>query len=104
MAEVHNRHAQEGGGEGWPPLALQPPRLYVLEIPTLEPQLESLAMWRELGPEVGQTPDDCVCGCGAGAAPDLRSLPSSPWTDARAAAYEDGRPVFAVEDGAYHRP
>jgi len=62
---------------------------------------ESLDMWRELGEAVGTTPATYVCGCGAGATPNLTKLETNPWVDARPAEYEDGRPVFERVDGVY---
>lgn len=62
---------------------------------------ESLAMWRELGEAVGTTPGSYVCGCGAGATPNLMTLETNPWTDAQPAEYEDGRPVFQRADGVH---
>ena len=62
---------------------------------------ESLEMWRELGAEVGHTPGSYVCGCGAGATPNLKALETNPWTDARPAEHEDGRPVFTRVEGVY---
>ena len=54
---------------------------------------ESLAMWKALGPSLGFTPADYVCGCGAGATPGKRKLDSNPWQDAAQALTWDGRPA-----------
>ena len=54
---------------------------------------ESLGLWRSLGPELGFTPRNYVCGCGAGAIPHRRLLPTDPWADARAARRWDGAPA-----------
>jgi len=62
---------------------------------------ESLDMWRELGEAVGTTPGSYVCGCGAGATPNLTTLETNPWTDAQPAAHEDGRPVFERDAGVH---
>jgi len=55
---------------------------------------ESLEMWRSLGDDLGFTPANYVCGCGAGATPRKRSLESNPWRDARAALTWDGEPAL----------
>jgi len=52
---------------------------------------ESLAMWQEIGEELGVTPANYVCGCGAGATPGRSLLETSPWRDAIAARTWDGR-------------
>jgi len=52
---------------------------------------ESLAMWRSLGPDLGVTPANYVCGCGAGATPGKLLLETNPWQDALAARTWDGR-------------
>ena len=54
---------------------------------------ESLAMWKSLGADLGFTPADYVCGCGAGSAPGKRRLDTNPWDDARDARTWDGRPA-----------
>lgn len=54
---------------------------------------ESLAMWKSLGPDLGFTSADYVCGCGAGATPGKRRLDTNPWDDARSARTWDGRPA-----------
>jgi spore photoproduct lyase len=54
---------------------------------------ESLDMWAEMGEDLGFTPGNYVCGCGAGATPNLRALSTSPWQDAQAAVKWDGSPV-----------
>ena len=54
---------------------------------------ESLEMWKSLGPDLGFTPADYVCGCGAGATPGKRRLDTNPWDDARQARTWDGRPA-----------
>ena len=55
---------------------------------------DSMQMWRSMGADLGCSPADYVCGCGAGATPGLRRLETNPWVDARPAAHLDGRPVF----------
>jgi hypothetical protein len=55
---------------------------------------ESADMWKSLATELGTTPADYVCGCGAGATPDLLTLNSNPWHDARVARTWDGRPAL----------
>ncbi len=62
---------------------------------------ESLDMWKSLGAELGYTPVDYVCGCGAGATPGLRRLPTSPWNDARPAAEATGDAVFVRQAEGY---
>jgi DNA repair photolyase len=62
---------------------------------------ESLAMWKQLGSELGYSPTDYVCGCGAGATPQLQRLQTSPWHDARVAARTDGAPVFVENEGRF---
>lgn len=59
---------------------------------------ESLAMWKSLGPELGYTPADYVCGCGAGSTPGKRRLETSPWDDARDARTWDGHPATPGSD------
>jgi len=59
---------------------------------------ESLAMWESLGPDLGFSPGDYVCGCGAGSTPGKRRLASSPWDDARDARTWDGRPAIPGQD------
>ena len=54
---------------------------------------ESLDMWAAMGEDLGFTPGNYVCGCGAGATPNLRALSTSPWQDAQAAVKWDGSPV-----------
>lgn len=54
---------------------------------------ESLDLWKQMGPDLGFSPTDYVCGCGAGATPGLRRLARSPWQDARAARQWDGTPA-----------
>jgi spore photoproduct lyase len=54
---------------------------------------ESLEIWRHMGRDLGFTPADYVCGCGAGATPWNRRLDTNPWQDARAAVDWDGTPV-----------
>ena len=56
---------------------------------------ESLDMWRSLGKDLGFTPANYVCGCGAGATPNRRVLDTNPWHDVKAAVDWDGRPVYA---------
>jgi len=51
---------------------------------------ESLDMWERLGDDLGVGPATYVCGCGAGATPGRRTLPTSPWQDARGARTWDG--------------
>jgi len=60
---------------------------------------ESLEMWRAMRVDLGITHTSYVCGCGAGATPNLESLATSPWQDARAAETWDGRRVFAEGEG-----
>ena len=62
---------------------------------------DSLEMWRSMKDDLGVTPTTYVCGCGAGATPNLRALATSPWQDARTAAHWDGRPIFAEEGAGY---
>jgi hypothetical protein len=59
---------------------------------------ESLDMWKALGPDLGFSPADYVCGCGAGATPGKRRLETSPWDDARDARTWDGRPATPGRD------
>jgi hypothetical protein len=54
---------------------------------------ESLSMWQRLGRDLGVTPTNYVCGCGAGATPGRRRLDTNPWDDARAALTWDGQPA-----------
>jgi hypothetical protein len=54
---------------------------------------ESLAMWKRLGPVLGVTPANYVCGCGAGSTPGKKRLDSSPWEDAKGALTWDGLPA-----------
>jgi hypothetical protein len=54
---------------------------------------ESLEMWKALGKDLGFTPADYVCGCGAGSTPGKRMLESNPWQDARRALTWDGAPA-----------
>jgi len=74
-------------------------RHYLAEIRKRDPDIpvtvstESLAMWKSLGADLGFTPADYVCGCGAGATPGRRALDTSPWDDARNARTWDGRPA-----------
>ena len=74
-------------------------RHYLAEIRRRDPDVpvtistESLDMWKSLGPDLGFTPADYVCGCGAGATPGKRRLDTSPWDDARNARTWDGRPA-----------
>lgn len=63
---------------------------------------ESLEMWKSMAGDLGYNPSDYVCGCGAGATPDLERLETNPWIDARPAVHLDGRPVFAREENEYH--
>lgn len=63
---------------------------------------ESLEMWKSMAGDLGYSPSDYVCGCGAGATPDLQRLETNPWIDARPAVHLDGRPVFAQEENEYH--
>jgi hypothetical protein len=51
---------------------------------------ESLSMWQRLGPTLGVTPANYVCGCGAGSTPGRKRLDTSPWSDAQAARTWDG--------------
>jgi spore photoproduct lyase len=62
---------------------------------------ESLEMWERLGPALGFTPSNYVCGCGAGATPHCRKLESNPWLDARAAVDWNGAPAVTQRDGAW---
>ncbi|HNZ38930.1 MAG TPA: radical SAM protein [Candidatus Latescibacteria bacterium] len=55
---------------------------------------ESLDMWKSLGTDLGFTPATYVCGCGAGATPNLLKLQTNPWQDARAARTWDGAPAM----------
>ena len=55
---------------------------------------ESLEMWRSLGSELGFTPANYVCGCGAGSTPNKKVLDTSPWRDARIALTWDGQPAI----------
>ncbi len=55
---------------------------------------ESLDMWKALGSDLGFTPGSYVCGCGAGATPNLLTLNTNPWGDAKAALTWDGRPAL----------
>jgi hypothetical protein len=64
-------------------------RKYDPEIP-FTISTESLTMWKRLGPALGVTPSNYVCGCGAGATPGKRLLDTSPWNDAKAALTWDG--------------
>lgn len=74
-------------------------RHYLAEIRRRDPEIpvtistESLAMWKSLGKDLGFTPKDYVCGCGAGAVPGLKRLETDPWQDAREALTWDGRPA-----------
>jgi len=54
---------------------------------------ESLDMWKRLSDDLGVTPGDYVCGCGAGATPNLQLLETSPWQDAQNPRNWDGMPV-----------
>ena len=60
---------------------------------------ESLDMWKSLGPDLGFTVSDYVCGCGAGSIPGLGRLSTNPWCDAREAVDWDGTPVVEEVDG-----
>jgi len=55
---------------------------------------ESLDMWKVMGKDLGFTPRDYVCGCGAGATPGKRKLDTNPWQDARAARTWQGHPAM----------
>ena len=55
---------------------------------------ESLDMWKSLGPDLGYSPADYPCGCGAGATPGKQRLETSPWRDARDARAWDGKPAM----------
>ena len=57
---------------------------------------ETLDMWKSLGKDLGFTPANYVCGCGAGATPERRVLTSNPWTDAKAARTWDGNPALSA--------
>ena len=57
---------------------------------------ESLTLWQRLGPLLGVTPANYVCGCGAGATPGCRSLATNPWRDAAAARHWDGTPALTA--------
>lgn len=79
-------------------------RHYLAEIRARDPEIpvtistESLDMWKTLGGDLGFTPADYVCGCGAGAIPGKRRLDTNPWQDARAAVRWDGTaPVLGCE-------
>ena len=61
---------------------------------------ESLEMWRSLGADLGFSPADYVCGCGAGATPWKRRLDTNPWRDARAAVTWDGQAPRQAKDRA----
>ncbi|HQE75973.1 MAG TPA: hypothetical protein PLK00_06085 [Candidatus Hydrogenedentes bacterium] len=71
-------------------------RHYLKEIRARNPEIpvtistESLGMWKAMGGPLGFTPDDYVCGCGAGAIPGKKRLDTNPWQDARAAVCWDG--------------
>ena len=84
-------------------------RHYLAEIRARDPEIpltlctESLAMWRSMGASLGFTPGTYVCGCGAGATPDLRALESDPWRDARGAVDETGAAVFERKGEGYVR-
>jgi hypothetical protein len=54
---------------------------------------EDLAMWDSLGKDLGFTPANYPCGCGAGSTPGKRVLEGNPWDEARAAVQWDGSPV-----------
>jgi hypothetical protein len=54
---------------------------------------ESVEMWNAMAKDLGTTPGTYVCGCGAGATPNLRTLPTNPWTDAMSARTWDGKPA-----------
>jgi hypothetical protein len=58
---------------------------------------ESLDMWKSMGKDLGFTPGTYVCGCGAGATPNLLKLDTNPWHDAKAALTWDGRPPMSPE-------
>lgn len=58
---------------------------------------ESLDMWKALGPFLGLTPGNYVCGCGAGAIPGRKQLDRNPWADAKAALTWDGQPAFPAD-------
>ena len=55
---------------------------------------ESGQMWKSLGEELGFTPANYVCGCGAGSTPGLRVLSTNPWHDARFARTWNGAPAL----------
>ena len=49
---------------------------------------ETWEMWKELGPRLGQTPANYVCGCGPQAVPGCRKLDVVPWKVAKNAMLE----------------
>ena len=60
-------------------------------LPILQSLLaHSLERWKRFGPELGVTPANYVCGCGAGATPGKLLLDTSPWKDAKNALTWDG--------------
>ncbi len=79
-------------------------RHYLGRIRSIDPEVpvtlstESLGIWWALGPELGFSPSDYVCGCGAGATPGKRRLETDPWADARAARRWDGSPPLPGGD------
>ena len=64
---------------------------------------ESVELWRALEADLAVTPGTYVCGCGAGATPQLRRLATNPWDEARAAAHLDGTLVFKGQDEVFKR-
>ena len=83
-------------------------RHYLTAIRDRDPEIpvtlctESLEMWKSMGSDLNHTPATYVCGCGAGATPNLTRLSTSPWKDARPAAHEDGTPIFSRRENEYH--
>jgi len=62
---------------------------------------ESLDMWKRMGKDLGCSPTNYVCGCGAGATPGLQRLGTNPWIDAREAVDWDGTPVVEERNGIW---